>query len=309
MYLRGRLVPLCYALFILPAASVWAEGGAKIGISVSDLSNPYFRQLARAAEAEAVRVAGQADVLVVSSAYDLERQSRQLQRFFTEGYHIMLVSAASFGGLTPTITELRAKGAHIIAVDVAAEGVDATITTDNRQAGRISCDYIAQKIDGKGTVGVINGPPVSSIIDRVSGCLGVFDQHSNISVLDTDQNGGGTFDGGFERMTHLLTAYPEINAVFAINDPSALGAEQAALAAGRDDVMIVSVDGAPDAKLRIKAGETLIKATAAQFPSRIGALAAQLGIQLAAGESLDESTRLIETELITVKNVWSYRDW
>ncbi len=309
MDLRGRLVALCYALFILPASSVWAESGAKIGISVSDLSNPYFRQLARAAEAEAARVAGQADVLVVSSAYDLERQSRQLQRFFTEGYHIMLVSAASFDGLTSTITELRAKGARIIAVDVAAEGVDATITTDNRQAGRISCDYIAQKIDGKGTVGVINGPPVSSIIDRVSGCLGVFDQHANISVLDTDQNGGGTFDGGFERMTHLLTAYPEINAVFAINDPSALGAEQAALAAGRDDVMIVSVDGAPDAKRRIKAGETLIKATAAQFPSRIGALAAQLGIQLAKGESLDESTRLIETELITVKNVWSYRDW
>jgi len=308
---RHWLTALTLALSLgwMPLSNAQEQKPVKIGISVSDLSNPYFRQLARAAEAEAGRIAGGVDVLVVSSAYDLPRQSRQLQRFFTEGYHIILVSAASYDGLTPTITELRAQGAKIIAVDVKAEGVDATITTDNNQAGSISCDYIAEQLNGKGTVGVINGPPVSSIIDRVDGCLDVLAQHSAIEVLDTDQNGGGTFDGGFERMTHLLTAFPEINAVFAINDPSAMGAEQAALAAGRNDVMIVSVDGAPEAKLRIKEGDTLIKATAAQFPSRIGALAAELGIRLAAGEELTQPTRKIETELITVRNVWSYRTW
>lgn len=311
MFKRDSLVALALAVStaLMPYGATQADAGVKIGVSVSDLSNPYFRQLSRAAEAEAQRLAGNVDMLVVSSAYDLQRQSRQLQRFFTEGYHIMLVSAASYDGLTPTILELREKGAKIIAVDVAAEGVDATITTNNYQAGSISCDYIASKLEGKGTVGVINGPPVSSIIDRVSGCLDILKQTAAIEVLDTDQNGGGTFDGGFERMTHLLTAYPKIDAVFAINDPSAMGAEQAVLAAGRSDVMIVSVDGAPEAKLRIKAGDSLIQATAAQFPSKIGALAAELGMRLAAGETLSETTRLIETELITVRNVWGYLDW
>lgn len=311
MFKRDSLAALTLAVSaaLMPYSALQADVGVKIGVSVSDLSNPYFRQLSRAAEAEAERLAGSVDMLVVSSAYDLQRQSRQLQRFFTEGYHIMLVSAASYDGLTPTILELREKGAKIIAVDVAAEGVDATITTNNYQAGSISCDYIASKLEGKGTVGVINGPPVSSIIDRVSGCLNILKQTAAIEILDTDQNGGGTFDGGFERMTHLLTAYPKIDAVFAINDPSAMGAEQAVLAAGRSDVMIVSVDGAPEAKLRIKAGDSLIQATAAQFPSKIGALAAQLGMRLAAGETIVEPTRLIETELITVKNVWGYRDW
>ena len=305
----GSAALLSLSLVLLPACLVEANDGVKIGISVSDLSNPYFRQLARAVEAEATRLSGKADVQVVSSAYDIQRQSRQLQRFFADGYNILLLSAASYDGLAQTIEGLRAQGAQVIAVDVAAEGVDATITTNNFQAGTIACQYIAQMLNGSGTVGVINGPQVSSIIDRISGCLDVFSDYPDIRVLDTDQNGGGTFDGGFERMTHLLTAFEQIDAVFAINDPSALGAEQAALAAGREGVMIVSVDGAPEAKNRIKSGDTLIQATAAQFPSKIGALAAQLGIRLAAGEQLAEPTRLIETELITIKNVWSYRDW
>lgn len=307
MFIKQIFTASTLLLGLIIASVVQAE--VKIGISVSDLSNPYFRQLSKAVEAQAREIAGDVDVLVVSSAYDLQRQSRQLQRFFTEGYKIMLVSAASYDGLTQTITDLKAQGAHIIAVDVAAQGVDATITTDNRQAGRIACEYLVSQLDSQGTIGVINGPPVSSIIDRVAGCLEVVKQHPAIEIVDMDQNGGGTFDGGFERMTHLLTAYPKINAVFAINDPSALGAEQAALAAARSDVIIVSVDGAPDAKARIKQDDTLIRGTAAQFPSKIGALAATLGIELAAGGTLEQPLRLIDTELITVKNVWNYRDW
>ena len=47
-------------------------------------------------------------------------------------------------------------------------------------------------------------------------------------------------------MTQLLLRYPAINGVFASNDRQALGAEQAARAAGRKEVMIAGVDGSPD---------------------------------------------------------------
>ena len=281
-----------------------------VGISVSDLSNPFFQQLARAAEDRALELTqGEAKVTVVSSAYDLERQAAQLQSFADDGKQIIMLSAASYNGLTESIDRLRSTGIIFVAVDVAAARTNATITTHNYAAGAMTCKQLASELDFEGSVAIVNGPQVSSAIDRVTGCLEVLDSYPAIKVVDTQQNGGGTFDGGFERMTHLLLAYPELKGVFTINDPSALGAEQAALAAGRDDLVIVSVDGAPEVKERMRTGDTLIKGTAAQFPSQIGAKAAEVGVALARGEPMNRSIWLIDPVQITVKNVGSFPSW
>lgn len=281
-----------------------------VGISVSDLSNPFFQQLARAAEDRASELTqGEAKVTVVSSAYDLERQAAQLQSFADDGKQIIMLSAASYNGLTESIDRLRSTGIIFVAVDVAAARTNATITTHNYAAGAMTCKQLASELDFEGSVAIVNGPQVSSAIDRVTGCLEVLDSYPAIRVLDTQQNGGGTFDGGFERMTHLLLAYPELKGVFTINDPSALGAEQAALAAGRDDLVIVSVDGAPEVKERMRSGDTLIKGTAAQFPSQIGVKAAEVGVALARGEQMNRSIWLIDPVQITVKNVGSFPSW
>lgn len=309
MRVKPWIKPIALSLTAL-SLSVNLHAELKIGVSVSDLANPYFRHLARAAEDRAqTLLAGDVEVSVVSSAYDRERQIRQINQFVDAGTEVILISAASYNGLTETLQAVRGKGVHVIAVDVAAARVDATITTNNFEAGSMSCRHVTELLEEQGKVGIINGPQVSSITERVAGCLAVFETFTGIEILDTNQNGGGTFDGGFERMTHLLMAYPDIEAVFVINDPSALGAEQAALAAGRDDLIIVSVDGAPEVKSRMLAGDTLIKATAAQFPSRIGAMAANIGIELARGDTLARSTWIIEPELITLKNVGSFKDW
>lgn len=306
MSIRPKLTSLVLALGI----SCVAQAEVKVGISVSDLANPFFRQLARAAEDRAKEIlGGDASVTVVSSAYDLERQIGQIDQFVADGVEVILLSAASYNGLTDKIDEVRRKGVRVLAVDVAAARADATITTNNYEAGTQSCEYLAEQLKYEGAVAIINGPQVSSIIERVSGCLEVFDRYPAIRVVDTQQNGGGTFDGGFERMTHLLLASPELDGVFVINDPSALGAEQAALAAGRDDLTIVSVDGAPEVKSRMLTGRTLIKGSAAQFPSQIGAKAAEVGVALARGEPMSRSIWLIEPVMLTIRNVTNYPDW
>lgn len=303
---RIHFLPLAFALISANAAAEELQ----VGISVSDLSNPFFQQLARAAEDRASELTeGEAKVTVVSSAYDLERQAEQLHSFAETGKQVIMLSAASYNGLTESIDRLRNTGIIFVAVDVAAARTNATITTHNYAAGAMTCKQLASELNYEGSVAIVNGPQVSSAIDRVTGCLEVLDSYPAIRVVDTQQNGGGTFDGGFERMTHLLLAYPGLKGVFTINDPSALGAEQAALAAGRDDLVIVSVDGAPEVKERMRTGDTLIKGTAAQFPSQIGAKAAEVGIALARGEPMNRSIWLIDPVQITAKNVEGFPGW
>ncbi len=64
----------------------------------------------------------------------------------------------------------QAAGITVVAVDTYADGADAAVTTDNVQAGQIACQFIVDKLGGKGNVIIENGPQVSSVIDRVNGC-------------------------------------------------------------------------------------------------------------------------------------------
>ena len=47
-------------------------------------------------------------------------------------------------------------------------------------------------------------------------------------------------------MQGYLTRFPSVEGVFAINDPQAIGTDLAAKQFGRHDIVITSVDGAPD---------------------------------------------------------------
>ena len=255
-----------------------------VGVSVSDLGNPYFVKIAEGAEAEARELEGD-DVrfMLRSSAYDLPRQMQQMDDFIAADVDLILLIAANYSGIEPSIEKARAAGIPVLAVDVKARGADVTVTTDNRQAGAIACDYLAGALNHGGKVVIVNGPPVSSIEARVEGCLEQLQQYPDIEVLASNNNAGASRLGGLEVMTHLLAEFPEIDGVFAINDPSALGAEQAAQMAGRP-LLITSVDGAPIAIERMKQADSLLIGSAAQLPEQMARMAIRLGYQLLQGE-------------------------
>ena len=102
------------------------------------------------------------------------------------------------------------------------------------------------------TTPIINSPPVISVIERVNGCEQVFAKYPSIKVLSKDQNAEGSRDGGLRVMSDLLATFPKLDAAFAINDPTGVGAELAAKQAKRSEFFIVGVDGAPEAKDAIK---------------------------------------------------------
>jgi ribose transport system substrate-binding protein len=256
----------------------------KIGISVSDLGNPYFHQLAEGAEAEAKRLVGadRVEIDLQSSAYDLERQLKQIRYFVDQKVQLILLVAANYEGVSPGIELARAEGIPVLAVDVQAKGADVTVTTDNFQAGFIACEHLANALGGSGKLVILNGPNVTSIHARVQGCESALSQFPNIRLLSTSENAGASRLGGLEVMTHLLMAYPKIDGAFAINDPTAVGAEQAA-ALAQHRLLISSVDGAPLAIERMKDPYSMIMATAAQRPIDMAALAVRMGYGLLMG--------------------------
>ncbi|MEH2321746.1 ABC transporter substrate-binding protein [Nostoc sp.] len=302
-----------------PATNISAENKTATGnpklrsvaFTVGDLSNPFFVLMGQATEAEAKKIGGKdVNVSVVSSAYDLNQQANQIENFTASNTDIIIVNAADKSGIKPAIEKAKLAGRIVIAVDTGAEGgVDATITTNNVQAGEVSCKYIADRLKGKGNIVIVNGPPVDSVIQRVSGCENVLSKYPDIKILSKNQNAEGSRDGGLRVMTDLLTTFPKIDAVFAINDPSGVGAELAANQAQRKDFFIVGVDGAPEAITAIAAKDGLYAATATQNPRGMAQKAVQVGNDILNGKKPSSSTILIPVKLITKDNVSTEKGW
>ena len=159
----------------------------------------------------------------------LTNQTNQMDNFIASGANLILLNAADSKGIAPAVMRAKAAGVTVVAVDVGAEGgVDATVTSNNKQAGQLDGKYVADRLKGKGQIVIVNGPPVSAVTDRVAGFLEEIKKSPGIKILSQDQNAGGSRDGGLRVMTDLLTAFPKIDAVFAINDPSAIGCDLAA---------------------------------------------------------------------------------
>lgn len=282
-----------------------------VGVSVGDLSNPFFVVMAKGAEQAAKEIGGDnVRVTVVSSGYDLNQQFNQLENFVAADTDVIVLNAADSKGIRPAVDQARKAGSVVVAVDTGVEAeVDATVTTNNLQAGEVSCQYIADRLKGQGNVVIVNGPPVTSVIERVDGCLNVLSKYPQLKILSKDQNAEGSRDGGLRVMSDLLTSFPDIDAVFAINDPSGVGADLAANQAKRDDFFIVGVDGAPEAIDAIGSQDSIYAATATQDPRGMAETAVQVGNQVLQGKKLKSKDILIPVKLITKENVDTATGW
>ncbi|HTH99741.1 MAG TPA: substrate-binding domain-containing protein, partial [Acidisoma sp.] len=250
----------CLALLALsPAAS--AKDLSSIGITVGSLGNPYYVALVKGATAEAKQINPQVQVTAVSADYDLNKQFNQIDNFIAKGVSMILVTASDQNAILPSIKRAQAAGIVVIGVDVNAEGADAVVQTNNVQAGEISCQFLADKIGHKGNVIIENGEQVSAVIDRVNGCKKTLAQYPDIKILSDNENAKGSRDGGFAIGQGYFVRYPDIEGIFAVNDPQAIGTELAARQAKRENgLVITSVDGAPDIVAELK-GNSAIQAS------------------------------------------------
>jgi len=249
-------------------------------------------------------------ITTVGFEYDLGKQVTQIDNFIAAGVDLILLNPGDPKAVGPAIKKAQAAGIIVVAVDTAAEAADATVTTNNVQAGEISCQYIVDKLGGKGDVIIENGPQVSAVIDRVVGCKNVFSKNPGLKVLSSDQDAKGSREGGLTVTQGYLTRFAKIDAIFAINDPQAIGTDLAARQQQRSGIIITAVDGAPDIEAALKdAGAQQIQASASQDPFFMARRAVQIGVSILNGQKPASTVELLPSKLVTRDNIAEYKGW
>ncbi|CAN7367935.1 ABC transporter substrate-binding protein [Variovorax sp. LjRoot84] len=296
------------AALAAPAAQAQNKQIKSVGITLGSLGNPFFVSLAKGAEAKVKQYSPNAKVNALSADYDLNKQFSQIDGFIASGADMILVNAVDAKAIEPALQKAKKAGIVVVGVDVAANGADATVQTNNVQAGELACQYIVEKLGGKGNVIIQNGPQVSAVIDRVNGCKTVLKKSPDIKILSDDQDAKGSREGGLNVMQNHLTRFPKIDAVFAINDPQAIGTDLAAKQLNRKNIVITSVDGAPDIETALKS-DTQVQASASQDPYMIAQKAVEIGQDIMNGKKPANPMTLLPSTLITRTNVKDYKGW
>lgn len=268
--MRGVAAICCLGLIIAVVSGCEASGGGKvIGAAMLTATHVFYQDLVDEMEAAAKE---QGFTLRVQYAeFNSQRQVEQIETFLAQGVDALIIAPTDSSGMGPAIAEARARGIPVFTADIAAKDADVVshIASDNHQGGAILADYLANLLDGKGTVAIIDHPEATSVQDRVRGFEETLAQYPDIAIVQKAP-GEGQRDKAHQAAEKLLSAYPDLSAIFGINDDSALGALAAVESAGlQDRVIVVGFDGTPEARAAIQAGKAL-KADTVQYPREIG---------------------------------------
>lgn len=131
------------------------------------------------------------------------------------------------------------------------------IGSNDIEAGEISMQYIAEKLNKTGNIVILSGKAgQSSQIQREQGILNALKNYPNINVLES-VSGEWSLEKSHNVMEQLYRKYGStINAIVAQNDEMALGASKFLREHNvRQDVLIIGTDGIKDALVAIKNGE------------------------------------------------------
>jgi ABC-type sugar transport system substrate-binding protein len=247
-----------------------------IGFAQTDNLNPW--RLAETASMTDVFETQLGWKLITTDAGgDTAKQLADIDSIIAQKPDIFIFPPRESEALAPAVLKIKAAGIPVILIDrdvdhsVAKPGEDYVtfVGSDFVQQGMQAAQWLDKATGGNAKIIELEGTTgASAATDRKTGfddyIAGTFKgtptadgARSGMEII-ASQSGDFLRDTGQKVMETLLTAHPEVTAVYAHNDEMAIGAIAALKAAGRkpgQDVTLVSIDGENAALDAIIAGE------------------------------------------------------
>ena len=294
---RGAIRLLATAAGLAGCGRTPEPGGRQFAVSFQTMNNPFFVELNDGLKAA---VLGRGDrLLTLDARHDSHKQRNDLSDALQQRPAALFLNSVNWEGVRGSLIEARRAGVPVVVVDTPVGDADlvlAQVASDNLAAGRLAAEALG-KARPAAKVAILHHSVAKSCIDRVAGFREAAARFPKMTILDTEE-GKGTTEGARSVMVDLLGRFKELDAVFAINDPEAIGCASAIEGtpgwAGR--VKIVTVDGSAEGIAAVKDGRLL--ATVAQFPGEIGRMAASLAYDHLAGKPVAKDVK-IPVKLVT----------
>lgn len=310
------IVVILMAALVLSAFSFAAPKNIKVGISIPSADHGWTGGIvwyAKKAMADWQKKDKNVQFFLVT-ANDANQQVGQIEDLMVKGIDALVVLAYDSAPLTPVVEKAYKKGIFVVSVDrgLTKPVENIYIAGDNPGMGRVSGQWLARELKGKGEIVVLEGIPCVINSERVDAFKEVMKEYPDIKILDSQPANWST-QKGLEIMENYLQKYKHIDAVWAQDDDVLKGVLQAYKESGRNDIKVfLGGAGSKDMIKMVMDGNPLVKADVTYPPSMVasGVSAAVMSLR---GQKLNNfyqnkipSRIILSAELVTKENAKSY---
>lgn len=252
-----------------------ASGDIKIGFSPYTLTNEYFSAVETGVQ-EACDELGY-EMISNDPQSDSTTQAQQIDDMIAQGISGLVYIPNDSKNVSSVLQACKDAGVFVINVDNVIQeddydNVSGIIASDNEGLGKLSGNWVAEHHPDGAEVLIVHLQTAESCAINVQGFwdgieekAGSLDKYNEVQVVE----GGGATDIAYTAVSDALSANPQINVIYCINDTSAAGAIQAVEEAGlAGQVDILGKDAAPLGKQNIKDGKQV--QSSGQRPSQMG---------------------------------------
>ena len=230
--------------------SAGVDGELRIAMNVYSRTLPYFQDMIRGVQ-DVAKEDGHTTVDVTYGDTNPQLQYDQLENALSTSPDGLLIVPVNPSALIPIIQQAAANGVPVVTManDIEDSGHDsqlAHVGQEYVELGRRKAQYLVDRLGGKGAVGYIHGIRGLTFSEKqAKGAMEVFDASPEITVIDGPYAGEFSSDAGLTATENVLTAHPEIDALYFDNDDIALGGIMAVQQRGRpmDSIYIIGTDG------------------------------------------------------------------
>jgi len=297
-----------FIVFCIVAAStmLFASGATETQSKDVSICTPYMSSVTTKQDVDIMTAEFEAagiKVSVFDSANDLSKLAADIETATVAKTGAIIIVSVDPGLVEAQIKEAIDAGIPVFGVDAGyVEGMQLNVTSDNYQMGQQMCEYLFGQMGDAGTLVHLTYRAHPGVVKRTYALEDELKNHPNITFLNEFHcDVPNQINNAKEIVENLLTSYPEkgsITAIFCAWDEPAIGATQALMEAGRDEVIVVGVDGNEQAVQLINQG-TNLKATLAQDFDGMSKLCAQECIKLLKGEECLSGEQYVPAILIT----------
>jgi ribose transport system substrate-binding protein len=246
-YLKFTFLLLVISIFFVCNKTPMEKDRIVIAFSQCNGAEPWRVLFDRQLKAEAAKYS-KIKLIYADAQNNSSKQIADMENFILQGVHCILISPKESAPLTAPVETAFKKGIPVIVLDrgVNTENYSCFIGGDNLEIGRAAGEYAVRILEGKGKVVEIWGLKGSTPAqERHQGFHDIIKNHPGIQVI-VEQEGRWLRPNGRSLMENILKAQPEIDLVYAHNDPMALGAYLAAKDVKREkDIKFIGIDGNP----------------------------------------------------------------
>jgi LacI family transcriptional regulator, galactose operon repressor len=213
-----------------------------LGIVIPDLMHSFFVEII--AGIEPVASTRGYGLLLCSSSENPEKEQSELEMLRSRQVDGIVLASAHGSGITGLLQQLTKQGTTLVMIDRDDHpGVKChRVLTDDERVGHLATDHLLDL--GRRAIAHIGGPAIVHAKRREKGWRDALRARSIKPPDEWIVRGGFMESEGYQAMKRLLDVRPKIDAVFAANDPSAIGAMKAIWEAGLhvpDDIAVVGV--------------------------------------------------------------------